>query len=419
MKKQLLSLLGLLVIGTSAMAQVPSYVPSNGLVGWWPFNGNANDEGGNGNNGSVSEAMPTNDRNGNPNAAYSFDGVNDLIDYGNITSLNGQSALTISVWFKSSGNVFYSRILGKELDQDDQNGFTLQYSTNNGSNLRVNMRNNANVQGDNSTLTIVNDQWYHAVIVFDGNGNTDSDKLKLYVDGTEVLLAYSGTLPSSTSTNTYPFYVGNMNGSITESPWHGDIDDIGIWNVALTQEEVTELYEAVDGPCLVSSAVSFVGLDANYSLSDGSATLVGSPAGGAFFGEGVSAGQFDPSAAGVGTHSIVYTYVDENGCVGSYGLCTTVDVGVNIEGVNMGIDGSIDVYPNPSKGQYNISLENIEGMVELNVVDVRGREVYNRSMVLGGQRSVYQIDLSGFANGVYTLSIRTANGSKTQKLIKE
>ena len=32
------------------MAQVPNYVPTNGLVGWWPFNGNANDESGNGNN---------------------------------------------------------------------------------------------------------------------------------------------------------------------------------------------------------------------------------------------------------------------------------------------------------------------------------------------------------------------------------
>jgi hypothetical protein len=32
---------------------VPAFVPTNGLVGWWPFNGNANDESGNGNNGVV------------------------------------------------------------------------------------------------------------------------------------------------------------------------------------------------------------------------------------------------------------------------------------------------------------------------------------------------------------------------------
>ena len=37
----------------SASAQIPSYVPTDSLVGWWPFNGNANDESGNGNDGTV------------------------------------------------------------------------------------------------------------------------------------------------------------------------------------------------------------------------------------------------------------------------------------------------------------------------------------------------------------------------------
>lgn len=52
----------LLLTASSAFAQVPSYVPTNGLVGWWPFNGNANDESGNGNNGTVNGAMLTSDR---------------------------------------------------------------------------------------------------------------------------------------------------------------------------------------------------------------------------------------------------------------------------------------------------------------------------------------------------------------------
>jgi hypothetical protein len=50
----------------NAVAQtIPSYVPTNGLVGYWPFNGNANDESGNGNNGTVNGATLTSDRNGN------------------------------------------------------------------------------------------------------------------------------------------------------------------------------------------------------------------------------------------------------------------------------------------------------------------------------------------------------------------
>ena len=57
----------------ATMAQnVPNYVPTNGLVGWWPFNGNVNDESGNGNNGTVSGATLAIDRFGDANSAYNF-----------------------------------------------------------------------------------------------------------------------------------------------------------------------------------------------------------------------------------------------------------------------------------------------------------------------------------------------------------
>ena len=59
--------------------KIPSYVPSNGLIGYCPFNGNANDESGNGNNGVVNGAILTSDRNGNLNSAYSFNGINSRI----------------------------------------------------------------------------------------------------------------------------------------------------------------------------------------------------------------------------------------------------------------------------------------------------------------------------------------------------
>jgi hypothetical protein len=64
-------------------AQIPSYVPRDGLVGWWPFNGNANDESGNGNHGTVNGATLTEDRFGNLNSAYSFDGISNYISVNN------------------------------------------------------------------------------------------------------------------------------------------------------------------------------------------------------------------------------------------------------------------------------------------------------------------------------------------------
>ena len=59
----------------NVLAQIPNYVPTDSLVSWWPFNGNANDQSNNGNNGIVNGATLSNDRFSNQNSAYSFDGV--------------------------------------------------------------------------------------------------------------------------------------------------------------------------------------------------------------------------------------------------------------------------------------------------------------------------------------------------------
>ena len=72
LKKSLLNLVAILGITLSMNAQ---NIPSNGLIGWWPFNGDTNDESGNGNHGTISGTKLTSDRFGNANSAYSFDGI--------------------------------------------------------------------------------------------------------------------------------------------------------------------------------------------------------------------------------------------------------------------------------------------------------------------------------------------------------
>jgi hypothetical protein len=91
-----------LFITMNVMAQnVPNYVPTNGLVGWWPFNGNANDESGNGNHGTVNGATLTADRNGTANSAYSFDGVSNTITVQNSNSLQFDlKSFSYSFWIK-------------------------------------------------------------------------------------------------------------------------------------------------------------------------------------------------------------------------------------------------------------------------------------------------------------------------------
>ena len=82
-------------------AQIPNYVSTNGLVGWWPFNGNANDESGNGNNGTVGGATLTTDRNGVANQAYNFN--SNYIEVLSSPSLSITQG-TINFWAVSSNN---------------------------------------------------------------------------------------------------------------------------------------------------------------------------------------------------------------------------------------------------------------------------------------------------------------------------
>lgn len=78
MKKILL--FGIIALALNSFGQVPGYVSTDGLSGWWSFNSSANDESVNGNNGTVNGAISVDDRFGSVNSAYYFDGIDDYIE---------------------------------------------------------------------------------------------------------------------------------------------------------------------------------------------------------------------------------------------------------------------------------------------------------------------------------------------------
>jgi len=87
--------IAILALSFSAFSQIPT----TGLVGYWPFNGNANDETGNGNNRTINGPTLTADRNGNSNSAYSFDGINDYME-GSTNAILNLDNFTYSCWIK-------------------------------------------------------------------------------------------------------------------------------------------------------------------------------------------------------------------------------------------------------------------------------------------------------------------------------
>jgi hypothetical protein len=237
MKKTILFLVMALALTTSTLfAQVPSYVPTNGLVGYWPFNGNANDISGNGNNGTNNGATLTTDRNGNINSAYSFDGQNDYIS---CSPLIGIQEVTISVWLKKSG------LGGHLVSQNDwttaQNvsfGSAYEKSSNNFS-VGVNSG-NCNFQGSQSSTSIfynLDSNWHHRVVTINNLG-----LIRDYLDGQLINSSTISNFQWCNSTSAILKFGAWWNSDIQS--WEGKIDDIGIWNRVLTQQEITNLYNS-------------------------------------------------------------------------------------------------------------------------------------------------------------------------------
>ena len=73
---------------------------TNGLVGYWNFDGNAQDSSGNGNHGTLNGASLTTDRCGRPDRAYAFDGIDDFVQAGNL--IPSYQNASISVWVKTT-----------------------------------------------------------------------------------------------------------------------------------------------------------------------------------------------------------------------------------------------------------------------------------------------------------------------------
>ncbi len=255
MKKLLL--FGTLALGLNVFCQVPNYVPTNGLVGWWPFNGNANDQSSNGYNGIVNGAILTNDRFGNPNSAYLFDGVNDFIETSDLNEIDSTQQLTFSAWVKVA-STSHSRIIGKSsngpgiqrqgLIVDNYNGATGAFRYN------CITEYPKQTMGTQNELIVI-DSIMHVVIVFDGTQQTNETKGRFFINGNLLdSLIYedpdTGTpinMSEYTPANNHHVCFGANAGN--GSFFNGVIDDIGIWNRALDSCEILDLYNASINSC--------------------------------------------------------------------------------------------------------------------------------------------------------------------------
>lgn len=220
-------------------APVNAQIPTNGLVAYFPFNGNANDESGNGNNGVVYGATLTTDRCNRSDSAYLFNGLNSYISVPPSKLVLNQ--FSFSAWVYLNVVPEYDSqfmVLDIGSNSGDQYINTPHYAFTIYDGLGGGGYNNGAINQYKVYQQIdpVIDQWSHIVVTRNVYG------MKLYING-------SLTAVDTSFNITTPYYgIGPIKANIgvrfdNSYFFNGKIDDVIIYNREITPEEVLQLYQ--------------------------------------------------------------------------------------------------------------------------------------------------------------------------------
>ena len=377
MKK--LTILTAILITTMSFAQVPNYVPTNGLVGWWPFNGNANDESGNGYNLINNSVTFDNDRNNSPNSAAYFSGNNSqLTSQTTFSQFTNSPNQSFSFWFKNISSNWR---------------FIVNYA--NASTTRISILPNTlgsvksvAVIGSNGCLNCgdsgggydfpspgLDTGWHHIVV------SISAATYSVYYDGNSI-----GTQPHTGFNcldTTFRLILGN---DIVCAPefYNMLLDDIGIWNRELNDCEIKDLYNSQLGSTNTTSSQTQTALD-TYTWPVNNQTYTQS-----------------------GTYSD--TLVNAAGC----DSIVTLNLTLSYTGINEINSSSLVISPNPTAGSFSLrGLEKLGTITSLRIMDNNGKVV----QVLDPKAT--QFSCSNLKTGMYFLEVNSNTTKDLIKIIKE
>jgi len=233
MKKQIKLLLALLFL---QCLTVTVLLAQKGLIAYYPFNGNAHDETGNGYNGTVYGATLTDDRFGNPKSAYNFDGKNDKIVIGKEPNFPSWNIYAVSLWFLNDGGGDHSNGYGQKILSKAQyyTDFHLSIYFTNGSLIWWSAQGGFNSVTD-SSQDYRDSQWHHVVLNKKSPSNGD-----IWVDG--VLQNSSNDLQAVFNNEDLVIGFTTHSDGYQRKYFSGKIDDIRIYNRVLSESEISDLF---------------------------------------------------------------------------------------------------------------------------------------------------------------------------------
>lgn len=201
---------------------------SGNLIAYYPFNGNANDESGNQNNGTVFQAQLVNDRNGVSNSAYSFDGINDYIEVANNSSLNFQKSITADFWIIVKS--FYDREEYPLSHGNWENRWKVSITN---KKIRWTIKTDAGIKDLDSETELTLDSLYNVAVTYNGSD------MEIYLNGRlDAFTTFSGLMLQTD----IDLMIGQVLPGNSNFNFNGILDDIRIYDYALSREEVQNLF---------------------------------------------------------------------------------------------------------------------------------------------------------------------------------
>lgn len=248
------------------------------LIAHYPFNGSANDLSGFGNDGDVFGAILANDRFGNPNSAYEFDGTNDFIEINDDEVFNTQTR-SIEFWFKKTNNTivknnesYVEGLVWKSFDTSLDRDYSFSITNETGPFDFYNTigNNTTNLFQSRFEKMIIPNNWYHVV------GIVDSSKVITYINGEHVLtLENNGDVVFSAA----PIVLGKASANFPDNKFFkGLIDDVKFFNYEVDSSYVWESYTKGGWPLassLDSTGVTSQALVAHYKFNGNAADSSG------------------------------------------------------------------------------------------------------------------------------------------------
>ena len=427
------------LLGTlmSVNAQVLSYVASNGLMGWYPFNGNANDLSGNGNNGTVNGASLSNDRYSNSNSAYGFINNGDRITLNSVTQVN-VIEYTVCGWFKNPNRLGASFFSGAQFPN---NIYGLQLGMDGNSEMAFAAENGTNSVGTYSNISsYLDNNWHFFCVVFKATNGAiiDTSNLTIIIDNK--ILPKTRKIWGNQSLVKAPINNGGLstvigNNTYNYGKFEGLLDDFGFWNRALSSSEIKDLYngcklsistEPLSKSSSINGQVKFNTLandtTSSYQWQSNASNMGWANVPTSSFYSGVTSKKLTVNNIQVNNHKQLFRVIaTKNTCkdtsvvamltVNDTCITSTTDtlyIKVNTSSLSNPVYNTVKVYHNPSSTQVIIDNGNYNtmGSYTAKIVNSIGQQVFQS--VINQQQFVIDAKTMGGA-GVYTLYITDAN----------